>query len=192
MATLRPEIEAEGTVACKQGCNWCCHQHVSVLAPEAMAIFAAIAGTPLEARLRASLPAIVGTTARERRDRRLPCPFVDEGTGCAIYALRPNRCRAVHSRDESYCHRRYLGARDEPVPADRPIPVEPVAAADAALAGLAQALRGRGASVDTLEMIHALAILAADPGAAEAYAAGADVFGPARHPPALEESPPSD
>jgi hypothetical protein len=191
MANLREDIEAQGPVACKQGCNWCCHQHVTVLAAEALAIHAHIAGTPLAAALRASIPAIVGTDTATRKRARTPCPFVGED-GCAIYELRPNRCRSVHSRDADYCHRRYLGVPNEPVPADRPIPVEPVATADATLAGLAQALRGRGLAVDALELVRALKVLADDPGAASAYVAGADVFRAAQLSLPLEESPPSD
>jgi hypothetical protein len=186
MANARDDIEAQGPVACRQGCNWCCHQHVTVLAAEALAIHAHIAGTPLAARLRASIPAIVGTDPKARKVARTPCPFVDDG-GCAIYALRPNRCRSVHSRDVEYCRRRYDGAVDEPVSPDRPIPVEPVALADATLAGLAQALRGRGLAVEALELVHALAVLADDPGAASAYVAGVDVFAGARLAPTLEE-----
>ncbi len=186
MANLRADIEAQGPVVCKQGCNWCCHQHVTVLAAEAIAIHAHIAGTPLAARLRASIPAIVGTDTATRKAARTPCPFVDEG-GCAIYELRPNRCRSVHSRDEGYCRRRFEGAVHEPVSPDRPIPVEPVGVADATLAGLAQALRGRGLAVEALELVHALAILADDPGAADAYAAGTDIFAAARLAPALED-----
>ncbi len=191
MANLAPAIEAQGPVACKQGCNWCCHQHVTVLAAEALAIHEFIKGTELEDRLRASIPAIVGTTPAARRAARIPCPFVGPA-GCAIYPLRPNRCRSVHSRDADYCQRRYLGVVDEPVAADRPIPVEPVLAADATLAGLAQALRGRGVAPDALELIHALAVLTENPDAGAAYAAGADVFRAARLPPPLADSPAKD
>lgn len=191
MDNLLDDISAVGSVACRQGCNWCCHQHVTVLAAEALAIHAHIAGTPLEDRLRAAIPAIVGTTPEARKAARTPCPFVSPD-GCAIYELRPNRCRSVHSRDADYCRRRYEGAVDEPVSPERPIPVEPVAAADATLAGLAQALRGRGLPVDALELVHALAILAGDPDAADKYVAGTDVFAPARLAPALEETAAKD
>ncbi len=191
MDNLRDGIEAVGPVACKQGCNWCCHQHVTVVAAEALAIHAHIAGTPLEARVLAAAPAIVGVDPEARKAARTPCPFVS-AEGCAIYALRPNRCRSVHSRDADYCRRRYEGVVGEPVPPDRPIPVEPVVVADATLAGLAQALRGRGLAVEALELVHALAILGHDPGAAEAYVAGTDVFASARLAPALEESPAKD
>lgn len=191
MDNLRADIASVGPLACRQGCNWCCHQHVTVLAAEALAIHAHIAGTELEARLRAAAPSIVGVSPADRKAARTPCPFV-AADGCAIYALRPNRCRSVHSRDADYCRRRYEGAVGEPVAPDRPIPVEPVAAADATLAGLARALRGRGLAVEALELVHALSILADDPGAAEAYVAGTDVFAAARLAPALEDSAAKD
>jgi hypothetical protein len=191
MANLAPAIEAEGPLACKQGCNWCCHQHVTVLGAEALAIHEFIRGTPLEERLRKGAPAIVGTEPKARRAARIPCPFVGDA-GCDIYAVRPNRCRAVHSRDAEYCHRRYLGVIDEPAPAGKPIPVEPVHTGDAILAGLSQALRGRGVAMDALELIHAVAILVDDPEAAAAYAAGADVFRTAHLAPPLADSPPND
>lgn len=186
LANMADDIAADGPVACKAGCNWCCHQHVSVLAAEAIAVHAHVAGTQYAERLRAAIPAIVGKDSAARAAARLPCPFLDPG-GCGIYPMRPNRCRAVHSRDAEYCRRRYEGVRGEPVPADKPIPVEPVRAADAVLAGLGQALRGRGLPVAALEFVHALAILEADPGAAAAYAAGEDVFAPARIAPPLAE-----
>ena len=185
---LRADIAAVGPVACRQGCNWCCHQHVAVLGAEAVSIYLRIKGTVAEARVRAAAPAIVAHDARARRAARIPCPFLDPSTGCTIYELRPNRCRAVYSRDAEYCRRRYEGVENEPVAADKPIPVEPVTMGDAALAGLGTALNGRGIPPDPLEFIHALLILLDDPAAASAYAEGEDVFGAARLSPPLEQS----
>lgn len=182
-AAEREAVEAEGAIACKAGCNWCCHQHVAVLGAEALAIHRHIAGTALATRLQASLCAIVGIEAEARRAAKTPCPFLD-AAGCAIYEVRPNRCRSVYSRDAAYCQRRYEGVRNEPTDPARPIPVEPVEIGDATLSGLGQALRGHGLSADTLEMIHALAILAADPHAADDYARGGDPFAEARLAPA--------
>jgi Fe-S-cluster containining protein len=182
-ASEREAVEAQGAIACKAGCNWCCHQHVAVLGAEALAIHNHIAGTDLERRLQASLPALVGSEAETRRAAKIPCPFL-EPTGCAIYEVRPNRCRSVYSRDAGYCQRRYDGIRDEAVDPARPIPVEPVEIGDATLSGLGQALHGHGLRADTLEMIHALAILQANPYAADDYAQGGDPFAEARLAPA--------
>jgi hypothetical protein len=178
-ANERADVEAEGSIACKAGCNWCCHQHVAILGAEALAIQDFIAGSALEERLRARLPALLGLDAEQRRAARMPCPFL-EPTGCAIYDVRPNRCRAVYSRDAAYCQRRYEGVRDEPVDPTRPIPIEPVSIGDATLAGLGQALNAHGMSPDTLELLSALAILQENPAAAADYAAGGDPFAAAR------------
>jgi Fe-S-cluster containining protein len=192
IANLSDEIEKSGAVACRRGCNWCCHQHVAVLGAEAVAISQRIKGTPLEPRVHALAPQIVGRDARDRLLAKAPCPFVDPDSGCAIYEVRPNRCRAVHSRDADYCFRRYEGIQNEPVAPDKPIPVEPVEAGDAALAGLGQALDQRGISADPVELVHALVILLDDPDAGAAYAAGDDVLGAARLPGRLAKSPGAD
>jgi Fe-S-cluster containining protein len=178
-ANERAEIEAEGAIACKAGCNWCCHQHVAILGAEALAIQEFIAGTVFEDRLRALLPALRLLDGEARRAARAPCPFL-EPSGCAIYEVRPNRCRAVHSRDAAYCQRRYEGVRDEPVDPARPIPIEPISLGDATLAGLGQALNARGMGSETLELLLALAILQENPDAAADYAAGGDPFAAAR------------
>jgi len=178
-ANERADVEAEGAIACKAGCNWCCHQHVAILGAEALAVQEFIAGTALEERLRAHLPALLGLDAEARRAARTPCPFL-EASGCAIYEVRPNRCRAVYSRDAAYCQRRYEGVRDEPVDPNRPIPIEPVSLGDATLAGLGQALNAHGMSAETLELLLALAILQENPDAAADYAAGGDPFAAAR------------
>jgi hypothetical protein len=188
IANMREDLDAVAPVACRQGCNWCCHQHVAVLGAEAVAVYLAIRGTPAEARVRESAPSIVNRDARERLVAKVACPFLDPLQGCTIYELRPNRCRSVHSRDGDYCKRRYEGVENEPVAADKPIPVEPVAAGDAALAGLGTALNGRGIVADAVEFVHALMLLLDDPGAAAAYAAGEDVLGAARLPRTLEQS----
>ncbi|MBI1244254.1 MAG: hypothetical protein GC202_04540 [Alphaproteobacteria bacterium] len=189
IANIATEIEEVGPVACRKGCNWCCHQHVAVLGAEALAIYLHIKGTPAEARVRASAPEIVGRDARARRLAKIPCPFVDGETGCAIYAIRPNRCRSVYSRDSEYCFRRYEGAENEPVAADKPIPVEPVERGDAAMAGLRIALDGRGIPAEPVELVHALIIFVENPDAAEAYAAGEDVLRSARLPAVLDNLP---
>lgn len=178
-ANERADVEAAGAIACKAGCNWCCHQHVAILGAEALAIHEHIAGTTLETRLRARLPALVGLDAEQRRAARTPCPFLEPG-GCAIYEVRPNRCRAVYSRDAAYCQRRYEGVREEPVDPTKPIPIEPVSLGDATLAGLGQALEARGLGADTLELLLALGILQENPDAAADYAAGGDPFAAAR------------
>src|SRR5262245_40191399 len=93
-AALRTQVERAGALACRAGCGACCHQRVAVLPAEADAIARhVLAHDPgRRARLMA---------ARGERD---PCPFLDDGA-CAIYAVRPLRCRGLHSRNATVCRK---------------------------------------------------------------------------------------
>jgi hypothetical protein len=99
----------EGTVACKAGCDHCCHQVVHVTPPEALAIVDTLRRTLCGAEL-SSLAARV-SSARERNqglapvDRFTsdhPCPFLEAGQ-CSIYEVRPLACRGMNSRDAAGC-----------------------------------------------------------------------------------------
>jgi Fe-S-cluster containining protein len=102
----------EGAVACKAGCDHCCHQVVGVTAPEAFAIFAHLARTrsaPELERLEANVGALYersrGLTSTERFSPAHPCVFL-EGGGCSIYEARPLSCRGMNSLDASECESR--------------------------------------------------------------------------------------
>lgn len=182
----RPEVERAGAIACAAGCSACCHQHVAVSAIEAVAVAAAIAGTPLEARARTADTAIGARDAPARRRARIPCPFLEPDGRCAIHPARPLRCRGVHGRDAALC----LAQTDDPDAADAErrtrtgehpaFPLAPVRLADAVLAGMAAAGAERGIVDDTLEFVRAVVLLLDDPGRAEATMAGADDLAEAR------------
>jgi Fe-S-cluster containining protein len=99
----------EGIVACKAGCDHCCHQVVHLTPPEALAIVDYLRRILSPAEL-SSLAARV-SDARERTqglapiDRFTsahPCPFLEAGR-CSIYEVRPLACRAMNSRDADGC-----------------------------------------------------------------------------------------
>lgn len=99
----------EGAVACKAGCDHCCHQSVGVTPPEALAIFehlttefseerlSQVKGRIAEARERTS-----GLTSTERFSPEYPCPFLEQGC-CSIYEVRPLSCRGMNSLDANEC-----------------------------------------------------------------------------------------
>jgi Fe-S-cluster containining protein len=102
----------EGAVACKAGCDHCCHQVVGVTAPEAFAIFAHLTRTRSESeleQLRARVGELYersrGLTSTERFSSAHPCVFL-EGGGCSIYEARPLSCRGMNSLDASECESR--------------------------------------------------------------------------------------
>src|SRR3954447_19999638 len=99
----------EGAVACKAGCDHCCHQAVGVTAPEALAIFDHLKSTRSSgelARVAANIAARHAQTSHLSSDERFspehPCPFLDAGT-CSIYDARPLACRGMNSLDAGEC-----------------------------------------------------------------------------------------
>jgi hypothetical protein len=180
-ARARGSVDAAGAIACKAGCGWCCHQHVAILPAEALGIAAAIEGTALGEKFDREAPSILGTTNESRKKARRPCPFLIDGA-CAVYEARPNRCRAIHSRDLGFCTTRYELGRSPPGVPQKPIPLEPVLMGDQVLKGMGQALAQAGLDVEPVELTHAIAALRRDPRLAKDYANGRKFPAAARAP----------
>jgi hypothetical protein len=144
-ARLRGRVEREGALACRAGCDACCHQRVAVLPAEADAI---------ARHVRTRDPGRVARLTAPRGERD-PCPFLDDGA-CTIYAVRPLRCRGLHSRHATVCRKWPEGRLPDGVDA-AVFPPEPIALMDAALAGLGQALQEAGCDTTTLELAAAVA-----------------------------------
>ncbi|MFI5336266.1 MAG: YkgJ family cysteine cluster protein [Opitutales bacterium] len=96
-------------VACRAGCDSCCHVPVDVQAHEVL--FAAnhiqVHFSPEEldraiARLAAHRARVAAFAAGERDASRQACALLVEGT-CSIYAGRPQPCRAHHTSDAATC-----------------------------------------------------------------------------------------
>jgi hypothetical protein len=167
-----PAVDAVGAIACKAGCGWCCHQHVAVLPAEAVAIARTIEGTKLAERFDVLALSILGKTNTQRKAEKRACAFLIDGA-CAIYEVRPSRCRATHSRDLDFCRVRYeLGHSPANHRPAKPIPLEPALIGDQVLRGLGQALAAAGLDPTPGELTHALAALRRDPYLAEDYAKG--------------------
>ncbi len=166
-----PQVDAVGAIACKAGCGWCCHQHVAILPAEAVAIARAIDGTKLAERFDGLAPTILGKSNAQRKAEKRACPFLIDGA-CAVYEVRPNRCRATHSRDLDFCIARYeLGHSPATKPA-KSIPLEPALIGDQVLKGLGQALVAAGLDATPVELTHAIAALRRDRDLADDYAKG--------------------
>jgi Fe-S-cluster containining protein len=97
------------TLACRSGCSYCCHYHVYVSTPEALAIAEHLQSAPaglrvgyLE-RLRQNA-ALAGELGRDAHiGTNIACAFLSDSGVCAIYALRPSACRRHHSYDVTPC-----------------------------------------------------------------------------------------
>ena len=92
----------------------------------------------------------------------LACPFLVDGR-CSIYAVRPFRCRGIHSRDADYCKWK-LEHIDEAVHDTRrgteadPLLQAPVQIMDAGLTGLAVACQEAGLPAQGLELTAAMRV----------------------------------
>lgn len=100
---------ARASVACRAGCDTCCHERVAVQAHEVL-----IAAEHVQRHFSpAELEALIARAARHRaafvaRDPaeaappRTPCVLLRDGN-CSIYTARPEACRAHHSNDAAAC-----------------------------------------------------------------------------------------
>jgi len=99
----------EGSVACRSGCDHCCHQSVGVTPPEALVIFEHLRNRLTEAELAAVVDRIAklhartrGLSSAQRFSPDLPCPLLEEGR-CSVYEVRPLSCRGMNSLDAKEC-----------------------------------------------------------------------------------------
>lgn len=96
-------------VACRSGCDSCCHVPVDVLAHEILFAadhiltqFAPVDIEPIIARLAAHRGRVAAFAVGERDRTRQPCALLVAGA-CSIYAGRPQPCRNHHTSDAAVC-----------------------------------------------------------------------------------------
>jgi hypothetical protein len=165
-AELEREIDslraAGAAVACAPGCDFCCHQRVSVFRHEALALFAYLRGAmpprdaaAVEGRLIANARRIDGLTAAEHRSANLRCAFLVDGR-CKAYAVRPSICASFHSLSRARCEHAFNHPQDAGTPSNaRPVLLE-VEALSAALMTATQAGLESAGNGDKLELHQAL------------------------------------
>ncbi|MGE5475087.1 MAG: YkgJ family cysteine cluster protein [Bacteroidales bacterium] len=183
-SNVRYMLEAPAA-ACKAGCGWCCHQQVGVAAPEAIRIAVHLRTLPeaeaaaITARVADVAQRTKGMTTLQRAASKLACPFLGADGGCMIYAVRPLRCRGLHSIDVEFCiachedldgMRRKLEAGElKPVYLDTPERIY-----DSALGGVLKAMsKAMPKAVVSLELAAAVNALVEQPRLAERWLAGA-------------------
>ena len=98
-----------GPLACKAGCDFCCHLRVMATPVEVFALLEFIRDTFSEDEFTALADRVIETDDRLRKlpaDRvlttNLPCPVLIDGR-CSAYAARPLNCRSYHSLSRQAC-----------------------------------------------------------------------------------------
>jgi uncharacterized protein len=111
--------EAKQSVACRSGCDACCHVPVGLLAHEVLlaAKYVQIHYPPealdaLIERAAVHRAAFAGKSNHERTDLRTPCVLLRDGS-CSIYEARPEACRSHHSNNAAACRTNLNAGREE-------------------------------------------------------------------------------
>lgn len=154
-------------LACRAGCNFCCHLRVNVLPHEAIALF-----RYLQSRMPAALAQQVRTRLRHNASTTpaapRPCAFLVAGE-CSAYEVRPSACAAYHSTRRERCEQSF---RDPTVPSGT-IALQGLQAVAVDLeAGVDDGVRAQGLSNAALELHTAVAALLADPALIARWRAG--------------------
>jgi hypothetical protein len=174
-------LQPAQSIACREGCHWCCHLKVSVTAPEALALASFVAHRMLPAE-RQRITARVAELAADPRifseyakaEAMIPCALLTEAGACAAYDARPLACRGWNSTDADACRRSLV---DDSLPT----PMNPSLARECAAVGLGlrAAMTDAGLSGEILELTSALDIALRTPQALERWLDGEAIFAPA-------------
>lgn len=148
--------------ACKRGCGWCCHQRVGAAAIEVLAMARALATRPEAALLEGWTPG-------------KPCAFLQDGA-CAIYDIRPLKCRSLWHVDVRACMGKYAGLPVMGGAVSDAFVAEPKMIYEGALKGLALPLIKAGRDCPGVELMPALKAVIGQPDAADRWWRGEAVF----------------
>lgn len=101
-------------LACAAACTSCCHQMVGVTVAELALIKGAVdrLSEPVRQGIAQRAAALADTAKGDPRSwwkAKLPCPLLDDGQACLVYAARPLPCRAMNSADAGACRRSLAG-----------------------------------------------------------------------------------
>jgi len=169
-------------LACRVGCNFCCHLRVMVLPHEAIALFRYLNSRMPEAmadRVRAKLreyaptanPAAAAAAGRA-------CAFLVDGE-CSAYEARPGACAAYHSLSKERCEQSYL----DPSLPSAAVALEALQVVALALEeGVSTAVQTEGLSNVPLELHTAVAALLRSPALIARWRAGRHLVNSAAKP----------
>jgi Fe-S-cluster containining protein len=110
---------AKQSIACRSGCDACCHVPVGVQAHEVLIaanyVQTHFSPTELDAlivRVAGYREAFEGRSNAERTALKTPCAFLRDGA-CSIYEARPEACRSHHSHNAAACRSNLENGRED-------------------------------------------------------------------------------
>jgi len=174
MAQAAQHLQQAGArLACRAGCNFCCHLRVMILPHEAIALF-----RYLQSRMPPLLAQGVRTQLRKyvagTPDRGRPCAFLVAGE-CAAYEARPSACAAYHSLSKERCEQSF---QDPSLPTSTVALRSLQAVATALEDGIGAELVAQGLSQARIELHTAVAALLANPALIARWRAGRPLLNP--------------
>ena len=100
------------TLACEQGCSFCCYLMATVSAPEALLIVQKINEsfskedlTSIRLKVDRAFHATEKLNNHARIKASVACPFLTEEGSCQIYDFRPLDCITYHSKSRTACEK---------------------------------------------------------------------------------------
>lgn len=163
------------TLACKNGCFWCCYFTVDVRAVEVFGILDFMErnlSLAEQERVRHEIEAnselLRGLGEMERMRRNVKCPFLSAGR-CSIYEARPQTCRNYHATDASGCRASYERPDDVEIDPDfAPLVYQ---TGGAHVDAFCSALQQHGYDIHAYELSTALAVALTQPEARSRFEA---------------------
>jgi hypothetical protein len=172
------QIERPPPLACKEGCDWCCHLTVGTSAAEVVRIVEYLR-QHLSAEDFAALRERVRHLDVERQKRRaageseagLPCALLVDHR-CITYSMRPLMCRGFNSSDAAACEQFVQSSGQTTVPLYAP----QLRLAAFTLDGLLAGLSDSGLAANRVELTAALRVVLEEPDTIQRFLAGEPTF----------------
>ena len=164
------------SIACRNGCAYCCYSFVGVTAPEVFRLAHAVRRSRNDALkaddVRARGLPLRGLSPAERPGRKLPCPLL-VGDLCGVYGERPMVCRQATSLSLEACVDEFENAGKY---AEIPVSSLHLAYASNVHVAFLGALEAAGYSSDAYELSAALDIALSETDAERRWLTGERIF----------------
>ena len=180
ISEAKSTYESPKPIACKEGCDWCCHVRVEVEAPEVFRIIAYLQANSSLGELQKTIERIKslddqtrGMRTMQRARKKLPCALLVDHR-CSVYQVRPLACRGDNSMDAGQCEASYK--QGHPAGINNQSWARQLQLALSVRAGMSAGLKESGLQSDSLELTAALRIGIETPNALERWLAGERLF----------------